>query len=658
MSGPQRAPGASDDATTLIRDHIRALARAVDTRDRAAARGSYDATLGAGLAPRRLLEGAAPLRRAAVVTWLQAWDDALRRLWLADDAPDEAWRELLLPRGGTFRYPMLLLHAWWLREAGSPLAGRVDAPLTPEALAAAPLAAQARLLGRFTTRADAAVACDYGALTRALDPALRPWLAAWGASVCLLSPWNHLDQSVFDRRRQLLAAFAHAPPPTPVDFPLASYATFRAAYLAPAPRAFVEAAGRAFAAGPVPPTSRATPSGPPGKRRKRRKRRRENHADKGARRPAHPEVGIVLTHWRAGHAIERCIGPLVAQLRGPAVSVYYVGGDEAEARRTFSPRWFAQGWRFTALGPARGLDALRAVARRIRADAPDLLYYPEVGLSPASRWLAAHRLARVQATGYGHPVTSGSPEVDYFVGGALVDGDPDAPTRYTERLVLLPGLGVGTAPPPRPGDHAPEEDAPPRLVSLASADKLTPALLSAWRAILERTPARLQLAPGLGPQRTQALSEALARALGPAAERVDLFRALPRQLAVDLAARADALLDSYPFGGFNTLVEALAAGRPVVSLRGADARTRFGPALVSLLDLPPELAPASEAGYVQAAARLATDASFAAAVRARLDDHDVVAAINTPIEGTFVEAVARMRRQGARPGPGPALAVG
>ena len=72
---------------------------------------------------------------------------------------------------------------------------------------------------------------------------------------------------------------------------------------------------------------------------------------------------------------------------------------------------------------------------------PDVLFYPEVGMDPASGALAALRLAPLQIAGWGHPVTTGLPSVDVFLSGELLEGE-GAEKHYRERLVRLPGTGV------------------------------------------------------------------------------------------------------------------------------------------------------------------------------------------------------------------------
>ena len=78
-------------------------------------------------------------------------------------------------------------------------------------------------------------------------------------------------------------------------------------------------------------------------------------------------------------------------------------------------------------------EDVRAVLQRISKAHLDVLVYPDIGLDPITLVLAQSRLAPVQAQWWGHPVTSGSPHIDYFLG--LDEERVDASDQYMEQLV-------------------------------------------------------------------------------------------------------------------------------------------------------------------------------------------------------------------------------
>src|SRR6201987_5738552 len=70
-----------------------------------------------------------------------------------------------------------------------------------------------------------------------------------------------------------------------------------------------------------------------------------------------------------------------------------------------------------------------------------VLLFPEIGMDKVSAQLAAMRLAPVQCTSWGHPVTSGFPTIDYFLSSDLMEPS-EADALYSERLVRLPNLSI------------------------------------------------------------------------------------------------------------------------------------------------------------------------------------------------------------------------
>src|ERR1700674_4929626 len=67
--------------------------------------------------------------------------------------------------------------------------------------------------------------------------------------------------------------------------------------------------------------------------------------------------------------------------------------------------------------------------------------FPEIGMGPVATQLAVQRLAAVQCTSWGHPVTSGFPTIDYFISSDLME-PAGAANHYSEQLVRLPNLSI------------------------------------------------------------------------------------------------------------------------------------------------------------------------------------------------------------------------
>jgi protein O-GlcNAc transferase len=91
----------------------------------------------------------------------------------------------------------------------------------------------------------------------------------------------------------------------------------------------------------------------------------------------------------------------------------------------------------------QGPKPIRQWLAEISDAQPDAIFYPEVGMDPITCTLAALRLAPLQIAGWGHPITTGLPTVDWFLSAELLES-PQAQQHYREKLVRLPGAGVYT----------------------------------------------------------------------------------------------------------------------------------------------------------------------------------------------------------------------
>ena len=288
------------------------------------------------------------------------------------------------------------------------------------------------------------------------------------------------------------------------------------------------------------------------------------------------------------------------------------------------------------------LGTATQVADVILADRLDVLIHPDVGMNTASYLLAGMRLAPVQCAGWGHPVTTGQANIDYFLTcGEMEPAGADA--HYTESLVRLPGIGTRYA---KPGEMSTksrgELGLPPSghlYLCPQSLFKIHPDndLLFAGVLAADREGTlvffRDHDEPLTGSYRER-LFQALA-SQGLHGESRAVF--LPRMEHADylrVNALCDAMLDTLHWSGGNTSLDAFAAGLPLVTLPGRFMRGRQSLAMLRLAGLE-ELVARDEDEYVRLATRLASDRKWREKVSARVragaerlfDDRAPVAAL-------------------------------
>jgi len=256
----------------------------------------------------------------------------------------------------------------------------------------------------------------------------------------------------------------------------------------------------------------------------------------------------------------------------------------------------------------------------------DVLIYPEVGMDPLTAKLASLRLAHVQAAAWGHPITTGLPTMDYFLSAEALE-PPDADAHYTERLVRLPGLGCHYA----PSAAAPVEpdlaslgirEGVPMLVSAGTPFKYTPRHDALFARIAQRL-GECQLV-FFAPHPRELMERVRARmarsfaAAGLELERFAVFAPWQSRPAFfGLLQQADVFLDTLGFSGFNTAMQAIDQGLPVVAWEGRFLRGRLASGVLRRMGLD-ELVADSEEAFAATAVRLAQDAAWWGEVRERM----------------------------------------
>ncbi|HEY3783466.1 MAG TPA: YkgJ family cysteine cluster protein [Fimbriimonadaceae bacterium] len=237
-------------------------------------------------------------------------------------------------------------------------------------------------------------------------------------------------------------------------------------------------------------------------------------------------------------------------------------------------------------------------AARIRDLDLDALIFTDVGMSGVSIQLACLRLARKQFAAWGHPVTTGSPQLDFFLASEMME-PPNGEDHYTEQLVRLPRSGV-TYPRfniPVSNKSARELGVPEGgyLIFAQNPLKLTPKYDAIFIEIAARSPKPLVV---IGPARAN--NDLLQERLGRATD--NIIR-LPFQPPADygrLLQLADVSLDSPGFNGGITTIDALTVGTPVLSLPGEFMRSRLCLAFLPLAGIPEMIAKSPES-YVEMA---------------------------------------------------------
>lgn len=256
---------------------------------------------------------------------------------------------------------------------------------------------------------------------------------------------------------------------------------------------------------------------------------------------------------------------------------------------------------------------VRAAIQTIRRANLDVLIFADVGMDSLCSTLAYSRLAPVQCVTWGHPETTGSSEIDFFLSSELLE-TVNAESHYTEKLVQMPLPGTWYERPetPRVSDRSFPgiPDGAKIYCCPQSLFKFHPDNDHVFHDILKKDPAGvLVMIEGRVPEWTQRLRARWSKTMSDVMDRVLFLPPQPHHEYLRLLKISDVVLDPLHFGGGNSSYEALAMGTPVVTLPSEFLRGRITAALYARMGLTDCVVSTPE-DYVQRAVRISNDTDF------------------------------------------------
>lgn len=280
--------------------------------------------------------------------------------------------------------------------------------------------------------------------------------------------------------------------------------------------------------------------------------------------------------------------------------------------------------------PAKVDDAV-TVLRRENLDI--LLFGNDITAKPSlPAYLSFFRVARRMCCCVSTLVTTASPQMDVYFGCDYY-AERGCAGEFVEQFVPLPDPGFAFTFPSRQAidpsqvvDRTALGVGPDTLLLTSGANhtKLHGDLVATWAAIMRRLPqSKLLLYPfpphfgAAGVELEQRLRGQLAEAeIDP--QRLVLPAPLPgRDAVIAMLRHADLGLDSFPYTGVTTIVDAVEAGLPTVSLAGRTLRTAQGAAILHSVGMD-ELVVESREAYIDLAVALGEDQARRGLLRDRL----------------------------------------
>jgi hypothetical protein len=274
-----------------------------------------------------------------------------------------------------------------------------------------------------------------------------------------------------------------------------------------------------------------------------------------------------------------------------------------------------------------------------------VVLFPDIGMSDISILMANMQIAPIQVGLTGHPVSTFDSKVNYFISGAAVEIQESPEKHYSERLVLLPGMGMvhnvplytfrGLKKPAAAGS-------PLILNALCWSQKINHSYVQTLRKLIDRCdrPIKFRFFVGNSLDRasdrvpfTRNLSEQLG------AEHVEIIPPLDYAAYMSTIEQGDITIDSHHFGGSNTVSDSLFCRVPTVTWNSDKWYGRIGSEMLRLIDLQ-ECAADSEEEFLTITSRLVNDDDYRNQIRERTLAADLENTIYAKEEGkNFAKAI-------------------
>jgi predicted O-linked N-acetylglucosamine transferase (SPINDLY family) len=353
-------------------------------------------------------------------------------------------------------------------------------------------------------------------------------------------------------------------------------------------------------------------------------------------------IGIVSWYLRPDHPIGKHFGAIASRLDTSRFEVHRFAFDHPDSMPVSG----------TTMLP---VDDLAAMRERVAAARLDVLFYTDIGMEPCTYFLAFSRLAPVQCVTFGHPVTTGIPNIDYFISSASLE-PPGAQEHYSETLVLLAGL-PSVIQRPKPTGAVPQREdfglpANARVyVCAQNPIKFHPDFDAVVASILRRDPQGVLVLFDSHKNNfwNRLLLQRFQHSMPDVVARVVVLPFLKFDAFLGFLATADAVLDTPHFSGGTSTYEAFALDIPIVAWEGEFARGRQTAALYRKMGITDLIANSADR-YVNLALRLAQDKEWRAQrqqdLRQRRDilyDNDAAIAELGRFFGEAVAAAVRGR---------------
>ena len=264
---------------------------------------------------------------------------------------------------------------------------------------------------------------------------------------------------------------------------------------------------------------------------------------------------------------------------------------------------------------------------QISHDNLDVLIYLDIGMRPIIQILSSLRLAPIQCNTWGHPVTSGFKNIDYYFSSELME-DQNSQKYYSENLIMLPNLGINYDFPNLSNIKKPNilnKSNTTIFLNLQSLFKLLPQDDHIYLDILKKNSnCCFWFIHGKKNSVTSIFKERISKLFkkeGYDFEKYSYFHPkCSQEEFFGLVEASDIILDTFNWSGGNTSLEAISLNKPIVTCPSKFMRGRHTYSILKILGIEETIA-SSKKKYTEIAVKLASDITFRNSIVNKIKKH-------------------------------------
>jgi predicted O-linked N-acetylglucosamine transferase (SPINDLY family) len=334
-------------------------------------------------------------------------------------------------------------------------------------------------------------------------------------------------------------------------------------------------------------------------------------------KPKKIKIGFLSAYFRQ-HSVGKLMQGLISSISRKKFEVIIFITDDLDVKNDPISRKICESANKLVRLPDNTFDSQITVA----SETLDILFYPDIGMDIRTYFLAFSRLAHIQCVTWGHPDTTGIPNIDFFISSILIEPVSES-EHYSEKLYKLNTLPTFYLPIqiPKKMKNRFEFGLPSScILYLCSQNiiKYHPDIDIIFTSILQKLPsAKIVILGGVVNEWTNELTKRWSKTIPDVADRIIVLSRQSPEDFLALQSSVDIILDTPYFSGGNTSLESFFLGKPIVTLESNLMRGRVTAGMYRSMGIDDCIA-YSIKQYIQIAVKLADSQQYREKIKEKI----------------------------------------